>query len=89
MTLDDIIMKQGTSARAVEDLVHSAMASGEGRSLLRLLCQAVPPMCPSISDTGPNDAHAVGMREGRREVVAFLFRFSRASVEVLNPVQPT
>lgn len=88
MTIDELCLSQGISAAELEELTHSVFASVEGRRLLTLLMHAVHPMCPTISAAGANDAHAVGVREGRREYSAFLFRLSRAPVGVLNkPVQ--
>ena len=59
----------------------------EGRLLLNALCTAIPPMAPSMSDTGANDPVACGVREGRRDMVAFLFRFSGCPPSALAPYE--
>lgn len=83
MTIDEkmveVISRRYPDANPYEKLrqiCRQALSSNAGYQLLCLLNEAVPPMFPSISETQPNDPAAVGLREGRREVSAFLFRYA-------------
>lgn len=54
---------------------QGAFRSGDGYVFLCLLNEAIPPMMPSVTE-GQNDLAAIGLREGRRELSALLYRLS-------------
>lgn len=60
----------------LQQLCRATFSSGSGRELLAILNHAVPPMAPSVREGGDNNPAVVGMRDGRREVSALLFRYS-------------
>jgi hypothetical protein len=60
----------------LQQLCRNTFGSGSGRELLSILNHAVPPMAPSVREGADNDPAVVGMRDGRREVSALLFRYS-------------
>lgn len=71
----------------LQQLCRNTFGSGSGRELLSILNHAVPPMAPSVREGTDNDPAVVGMRDGRREVSAFLFRYSGNPPAA--PEQPT
>ena len=77
MSIDEQVL--GTDPDTHEEfarLCRDVFGSGPGAKLLTVLTNGVPPMAPSISTEGVNDILTVGLREGRRETVAFLYRYS-------------
>lgn len=71
----------------LQQLCRNTFGSGSGRELLAILNYAVPPMAPSVREGDNNDPAVVGMRDGRREVSALLFRYS--GNPPAPPEQPT
>lgn len=79
MSIDELVVGEEPGAQEeFARLCKEALGpgSGAGAKLLAKLMLAVPPMAPSISTEGANDPMTVGVREGRREMSAFLFRWS-------------
>ena len=77
MSIDELVL--GTDETIHENfaaLCRDAFGSGSGAKILAMLTNGVPPMSPSVSTEGTNDPMTVGLREGRRETVAFLFRYA-------------
>jgi hypothetical protein len=62
-------------AAKLKGICQGAFRSGDGYTFLCLLNEAVPPMLPSVVE-GANDSASVGLREGRREVSALIYRLS-------------
>lgn len=59
----------------LREVCQGAFRSGDGYVFLCLLNEAVPPMMSSVVE-GQNDPASTGLREGRREVSALIYRLS-------------
>jgi hypothetical protein len=75
-TITRLLPNEPNPVMKLQQLCRDTFRSGSGRELLAILNHAIPPMAPSVQEGGDNNPAVVGMRDGRREVSAFLFRYS-------------
>lgn len=82
MTLEESIMRQKGQQFAKD--CAEAFATPAGRRVLGALCNAAHPLGPRFSHANPDPTRAA-IEDGRREVVACLWRFGSGSAAMPQP----
>lgn len=80
MTFDEKLCSTPEDAKKTRQLCDAALQNSAAHELLARLCAVQHPFAPTISATGPNDLLAVGVREGRRETIAWLCKMAGLNV---------